>query len=420
MPRGRPKGGSMSEQVDEMVRRNVLDKNDLRSIVPKQQQNVQNMLSTMISPMGTKTDVIRERDDHIYYNVLIPNNYGFNFDNNPIEAKFIEVRGQPLIENPEEWEMSIVRFKLPTQEIPIFIAEVDDPVGFPNITSYSVTMTNGAVNSPQTFIVYVPDNSKPIPSFTNPDQSYYYVYSYQHFIDMINTAILNAFNDPTFNASLPVTGTPWAAPYMIYNPETKLISLIAQQQYATSNVNLYFNTLLFNFFDPIQAYFYGFDQPLGKDFLIKIKNNNNNSLTIPAGSRGAGTVAYQMEQEYNSLARWNSFSKFVFMTGSVPIRAENINTSTVGTISGSQSSTNTNFQPILTDFVPIVDPNVRTNVIYYPTAEYRMTDLMGKSPLTVFDLQVFWEDQNQILRPLYIPINESVNVKILFRKKRKI
>ena len=407
MPRGRPKGGNFSEKVNELIKQNVMNKDDLRSVVPK--PNVPKEPSNQLfAPKGTTTEIKKIDSDHIYYNVLIPNN-----DQSEVRAKFMEVRGEPLINNPPEWEMSIVRFKLPTQLVPIFYVDLKT---YPDITKYSICLTNGAVESYKD-VVYVPENNNtyPVAPYAGMPKGYWAVYTYQHFIDLINTTLLNAFNDPTFNASLPITGTAWAAPYMVYNAQTQLFSLIAQQQYKTSGIKIYMNNLLFNFFDPLEAYFNGYNQPNGKEFEILVKNNYNNSITIPTGSLGAGTAGYEMKQEYSSLPRWNSFSKFVFMTGSIPIRPENINATTTQQL---QQSSITNFQPILTDFIPVLSNTVRNNVIYYPTAEYRMTDLVGNTPLNIVDLQIFWEDKNQILYPLDIPINESVNVKFLFRKKK--
>jgi len=61
---------------------------------------------------------------HIYYNI--------NFDNptsllKPIQARFEENRVQPLLDNPSDFYLTIARFELIADYIPLGVIEISDP-----------------------------------------------------------------------------------------------------------------------------------------------------------------------------------------------------------------------------------------------------------------------------------------------------
>jgi hypothetical protein len=228
---------------------------------------------------------------------------------------------------------------------------------------------------------------------------------------MVNVALQTAYIG---------AGSPLGAgrePYMIYDSNTKLFSIIGGQLFDTNNIKIYFNSRLYSKLSNFNSKYVGNtlnpNKTTGMDYEILLKNTYNNSITIPVGSPNAGALGYVNTQDFVCLSLLNSFKRIVFLTGSIPIKAEYLN------ISSNVNVTNNNFLPILTDFVPS-NPNgyeFRTGIVYYPTAEYRMTDLWGDSPLSTIDLQVYWIDVIGILRPLYFPVNSECTIKILFRKK---
>ncbi len=454
-------------------------------------------------PRGTAN---KDNDDIIYYNVLIP--FQSNAEGRPSIAQFKENRTQAIVNNPSEYQISIVRFTIPSSEIPIFIFNIQDyPNTNPDLSPWSVTFSfdfNGTDVSLQQYLIYSADNNESVPDGPSANHTtqnitpYYYVKSYQHFLDIINVALsqgyqkfteaiadqwsnvttyligelaiynnivyisltnANTNNQPdtsplswktyaistvwngavTYNKfdlvkytdgviymstqnanlnNLPTDAAWWAEqeiaqspPYFIFNSETRLISLIAEKKYATEGTNqpisIYSNHILYtNFFNAsLQIYDYGYGNDDGKDVLYYIKNNNNNEYK---------SDYYEMKQEFSTLYSWNSFKTIVFATGTIPIKNEYIPTSS------QNPDGSINILPILTDFEPPQEENLRTVLQYNPTAEYRMADLMGTSPLVKFDVRIYWTDNYQNLYPVYLPAHDGATIKFLFRKKNYI
>lgn len=360
--------------------------------------------------------------DHFYYNVVIPHNDQTNPGSGSI-AQFLDTRSQALVQNPSEWEMAIIRFQVPTSSIPIHVF-------VPNV--YSLELSFGAFDSGQVFLIYTPDNSLAPPPTGTVNQLF--IYSYQQWVDMINTALATAFTN--LGANVPAGAT--SPPYLIYDSTTNLISMVLQQAYVvtqsnfnTANLNIYFNTSMQTFFPSFRWFFHGYNQSLGKDYSLVIKNNFNNLAgnnveahpvvppMVPTGTPGAGTSAYIMTEEFPSLFAWNAPQSIVFISNGVPFRQEYLTQSQ--TITSGQVSSASNAQlPILTDFIPVVSPggfDWRTNIQFFNQGEYRLIDMKGDNPLYNFDISIFWQDNFQVLYPIILQPHEVATIKILFRKK---
>lgn len=221
-----------------------------------------------------------DSENIIYYNVLIPNTIRNNPSTNAIDCKYTETRTPPLLFNPEDWYISIIRFLVPAQLIPIFI--FDAPSALDPISPYSVTLSFGG-NDYQQFLQYVPlDNTQVIPNnTTNTSEFFYYVYNYNDMITYINTAFREAFarlkNDfPAVEATEP--------PFILYDTNTQLFSLYAQQTYGSTStpaIEIYMNSNLERFFgDGFEFEFNGNNTVNGKDNLLLIRNFGTNSVQV--------------------------------------------------------------------------------------------------------------------------------------------
>lgn len=353
---------------------------------------------------------------NIYYNAVINNkvadvfNNGPIFNHDPILAKYDQTESQTIINDPSEYFLSVIRFQIPGNLIPLYF-EVGYFDGInPNRTSKSVSMSiGGGPPLTQTFLIYVPHNQTlPVPTLpiTVNNIQYYALSSYQQIVDEINVGLASAFAGLT----VPVLVPPLAAPYMQYNSTTQLFSLVADQRYVANNIAIYFNSDLYDLFLPtFETFFYGYDNFTGGDYQILIKNNNNNSSTV------GGINYYTMTQESKSINNITDFRTIVLTVNNVPIRYESIPSSTQAA-----QSIQSNFLPILTDFIPALTNTaneIQTELVYYPTAEYRLVDLVGSNPINNVQLQVFWGNRYDQLFPLYIPAHYSASIKLLFRNK---
>src|SRR5579875_1333655 len=112
---------------------------------------------------GASVDVYKT-SDNVYYNVTIPQNLAstYNLPNPtggmPTPAQFLDVRDSPIVENPEDYYLSVIRFQVPGQEIPIgFWPGYNNQAGVtgntgpngPNNTNASITLSSGGFDKQQ-------------------------------------------------------------------------------------------------------------------------------------------------------------------------------------------------------------------------------------------------------------------------------
>lgn len=372
---------------------------------------------------NNKKAIVEKNNDRIYYNIAIPgsntsttNSGFFNF----VPANYVEQLNQSIIDNPSDYYMTIVRFTIPTQIIPIFIFEAQP---FPNTTDkdlgiYSVTLEYNGNFSPETFVRFItvdPTAEQPQPP-TNVQNRfwtrtlYYYVYNYTDFLVMINTALSQAFTDLPFPA-------PTTPPFFIYTPETQLISLIADKAFydlsLVNPVKIYFNYHLQRFVDGLPSIFYSTNDPLGRDTQFVIKDLKNNTYLLP--NIAAPPTYLITTQNYNTLSDWNSFKSLQITTNLIPIRNEYVPSSqNINNVSG-----NVNLRGVITDFEPLLDTGAesRTTIQYQQSGPYRLVNMTDINPLTKIDISVYWTDELLNTYLLYVPEGQVLTLKIAFIKK---
>ncbi len=329
----------------------------------------------------------KKDNGNIYYNVVISNkrdDFSLLAQNShaPIPAEYNQTESQDVLDNPSDYFLSVIRFQIPGNLIPLYFETGYADGSDPNLTPKSVIMSIGGVFPIlETNLVYVPHDktlTAPTLPITVNNIQYYALNSYQQIVDEINVALAAAFAD----LIVPVLVPPLAAPYMEYDSSTGLFSLIADQRYVANDIKIYFNTDLYTLFLPsFETYFFGNDTSNGADYQILVKDNHNNSFSIPAptGATGyTGTDYFKMTQESKSLNNITDFRTLVLTVNNIPIRYESIPNST------NISSIQSNFLPILTDFIPALNNiphEIQTELVYYPTAEYRLVDLVGSKSI---------------------------------------
>ena len=357
-----------------------------------------------------------DNTDNIYYDVIMKNS-DLTQD---FRAAISQARASPIVSNPSEYYLSIVRFLIPLQTIPIFNFRAN---------TYTVTLDfNG--NPYQATVQYISSR------IDQPDVAPYFpVYSYELFLIMINTALEAAFAAYKLaNPAQPQT----APPYMVYNSHTQTTALRAQSAYynpsftiAQQPLKLYFNTALFGFFPSYIQLFNGYTHngvpSAGRNFNIVIYDKGDNNEIIPATyNAGVAGPGFDMEQEFGTLYNWNDLRTIQIVSTTLKTRTEGISSEYIDSLShipiagiapGSGSSADS--QPIITDFIPSVEvgPEARSYVLYNPTAEYRLVDLLGTTPLKEISLEVRWTDKQGNAYPLYISPGDSASFKMLFRRR---
>lgn len=401
------------------------------------------------------------KKESIYYNTLITNS-----TSEPIQARYTENFGRDVLTNPEKYKMSIIRFNIPGSVLPIFV--FNEQANY-----YSMSLTyEGYIGTG--YLQYI--NTRPGTLIS--EYNYYYVNEYETMVYMINMALLAAFQNlitvlaaagktipagtrypPQFtyqseNRSTYMTMTKLGYlandPFKIWNdPDCNAIEvwcnfnmtrffsgfqLLKPKQSALTNyigsttqlVNKILcidqgdNHSIFDFsltlgWEASTTYAVGdivsYSYSSG-DFFISLQNFNtghepNGTATDTWWSVYNGFSGFVMSQEYQSLYSWNDAKFISFTTETIPIRAELIR---------SQGVVGYNERKIVTDYILSTDegPEIRSEIVYNPTAQYRYIDLISNSPLRQVDIQVYWVDFNNIYKPVYIRPGETITVKILF------
>lgn len=350
-------------------------------------------------------------EDHVYYNFNIVNpTTSVNF----LRATLQVTLDQSIVDNPKDYHLTIVRAVVPGQLIPIFRFQPQS--GSVSQGIYSVTMTyptGGTTYTNQTYLTYVPSQFT-----TTIDPIYYNMYQYQPFIDMTNNALSTCFSGLKNQVSnLPCTHPP----YFAFNSPNQLIEFYGEKNYVAQECNgtpiqCWFNGPIYTMFDAFNFYnngFFSLQFPNGEAATIPFQNLGNNFQSVIhqpyTGIDYPSYSGYKMTQEFTSLANWNQFKTIVFTSEGLPLKKEYI-----------QSSGPLSQIPIVTDFTPSSNnnTNLREDLIYIPTGEYRLLDLITPQSLNNIDLTINFQSNDLSLEPVYLAPGTSINVKLLFRKDK--
>lgn len=370
--------------------------------------------------------------DNVYYDMVFRNFNSSQFES-ALPLNFQEVRNHPILNKASDYEMSIVRFMIDTHSLPIFIPDIKRDQGNYNLTIYTITFEyddgSGSLTSSVRDVIFIPDDKAqppPPPPNANPyglqsDTLYYYLYSYESFIRMINTALNEAMDDIiTFHPAL--TGV--ESPFLCWNPETQTADLYCRLSHfdesiipslLTPKINIYINRPLFSYFNsfPHEKYIYNnFDN---KHYRIVCDSCNG----IRAKTYGVGVdLLIKVQQEYSTTPTICPVSSILFTTSSMPIVPNLLSVPQLFD-DGRQiqlSNTNDNYSNIITD-IQSLDNGYRSTLLYLPSASYRFVSLTNDAPLKQIDISVAWSDKTGRIKPLFLPPNTSCSMKILFRKK---
>jgi len=412
--------------------------------------------------------------DHLYYDLdictTVPSDQALRNYPQSQRLNFTEVRSSPIILNPSDYYLSIVRFQLDTaNSLPAFIPQIildQSSAGpdFPNLTTYSITMAvAGAPNfyikqrvvyQPQYTPQYPTNSGIPQAPTTSPitleqaTSNYYWVSDFKNFIVMINEALLSVWTQliATSPYALPADAVLANAPFLVWNTETQLCELYAPRiSFQMSDdiavdgapIHLYFNTSLFTLFSSFQANFLGSlidttdPNEDETNYRIRIYPDNNKNIIAPAGPLGfefppynpATTLGIKMTQSFQTGATLCPISQIVFNTSLIPCATTLIGipriTNGFGGLGSQQQTQNDNFANQITDLVVGLNNGYEylPQILYEPTAQYRYIDLQSNSPLYGVQITVGWKDIYGITHDFTLSDNQGTSLKILFAKK---
>lgn len=352
-----------------------------------------------------RTDLFEKPNDRIRLTVYIPGpsltapfasiaNYQVNYS-------------QSILDNPEDYYLSIERFQIPIQSIPVFICPMADIST--NTTIFTVGLNNklNGMSNTQSVIW-----SSPALIFPRTDYRYYSTYNYSDFIRMVNTALLTSF------AAISPPGDA-ECPYYQYDSTLMRIELVAQSKYyitglsypTTSSIDISHNYPLQSLInDGIPTMYVGptFNAP--NAFIVSINNNVNNLFT-PLDKTATSPPSYLlMAQQYPTLSNWNTLKSIQIVSNSLPIIQQyvpNVNSGIVGSFA------------ILKDFIPLIEQNetARTSLEYSQSGAYQMINLTGRIPIQKMNISIYWTDLFDNQHPLTLGFGQSASILLQFIKK---
>jgi hypothetical protein len=396
--------------------------------------------------------------DQIYFDLSVTNFQSTTTQ--PPVFYFNESRTIPFIYNPEDYFLSILRFTIETGSLPVAIPSIQPDQPDIHKTIYSVTLewedpvTFVKYTSNEVFVNFIPqDKSAFAANPTPPNQTtnklqdnsrgYYNYYNYTLFPAIITLAMEQAFNQ--LDAALPggVSLPTIYAPFLNWDTSSDSAVLYGDVAGYAFNyvppftppapppphnpIKIYWNAPLFGLFSTFPAAYLGYASPSGKNFLFEPFNIGSVDLdTIVPANTDDGTPtapqyrAVKVYQDSSTTASFSPITALVFTSNTLPIQANQVSTPVVYINGQIQlGGNNSDFANIITDLVSDTG-QYKPNVVYNPTAEYRLITLYGNRPISNIDIQVFWRAKNGSLIPYRINSGEAVTMKIAFLKKSSL
>ena len=385
--------------------------------------------------------------DQVYFDITV-SNFQSTTTQPPVFA-FNETRSNPFISNPEEYYLSILRFTMETGSLPLFIPSIEPAQPLRDRTIYSVTLettiTGVTYTSGQTFVDWIAQDKgaevPPPPSqcangVQNNSTGYYYCYSYSYWIYLINIKMAVAFAALTaaVTAAGQVMPTTYA-PFLNWDTSSDQAVLYGDVNgynfnldgTITDKIKIYFNAPMFGLFNSFPATYLGYTGiTLGRNYQLVIPSVGAvNLLTItpvqPVPVPPATYVTYRaiaLYQEYSTVANWSPITAIVFTSNTLPIQSNQVSTPVIFDDAQQVAfgGNNSNIANIITDMVSD-NGQYRPNIVYTPTAEYRLVTLYGNRTLSNIDLSIFWRTKTGALIPYRINSGEAVTIKLAFLKK---
>lgn len=369
---------------------------------------------------------------HIYYDLQMINNNTGSPNTAPVNFTYQETRNSPFLDCPSNYFMSVIRFQVQTPTLPVFIPQMLLGQSDVNKTAYSITLSyvyNFVDYSFQQYIQYVNyDLPEPAPaslSLSTITSQYYYIFSLQQWVRMINTAFDSAYAG--LNALIIAAGGALPSthpPFCQFDPYSLIMNINADilgyNSALATPIKIFFNSALYSLYSNFEWTFQplGYNATLGKNFQLNVNNNVFSNVYVVPDTPSWN--ALQCYQEGSTASLLNPVQSLVFTSGLLPVVNSNVGIPSLNQ-SGLSSSNgnNSNISPIITDFqVPLSALNRYVpDIQYTPSGEYRLIDLYGDSPLSRFEVSVSWKDTFGILHPLLLGPGQSASMKVMFRRK---
>jgi hypothetical protein len=259
------------------------------------------------------------------------------------------------------------------------------------------------------------------------DTGYYNCYNYTYFCYLVYTALQTAH---TSLKALAVAGGDNGivgslyAPILTWDSTSNSAVMYANSEYfdiADANpIQIYMNAPLYSLFSSFPSRYLGYEGvTYGRNYRLTVTDiGGTNSQTITVPNTQTTWTAITLYQEYATTEAWSPITAIVFCSNTLPIIPSQVSTpfilneNNLQKLTGSDSAQSN----IITDIVSNTGL-YRPNLVYSPTAEFRRISMVGKTPLTNIDIQIYYRLRTGHLIPFTLNIGGSVTIKLAFFKK---
>jgi len=321
-----------------------------------------------------------EKND-IYIDLLLSNSIQTH-SNSRVAVSFSQSQSQPVLKSTNGYKLSIIRFSLDTQTLPIFIPTMQSK----DTTIYSISMTLNGVTI-QKFMKFEPQNLNPVDI-----DEYYYIYNYQYLIYLVNQCFISCaaeLDDVLYS------------PRMDFDNDTQKCSInIDTSMYGyneENKINIYMNDAMAQLFFslPMMNVNKNYD---GLDYQLNNLISNNNSI---------------MTQNYSTINFWNPVNSIVFTSNLLPIYESTtlpIQIYREGLLTN--NSSNYNFLNIVTDFIG--NDLLFVPFLQYAPSIYRYISLKPNNYIKDIDLQLMWINKHTgLMKNVYIGVGGNCSIKLV-------
>jgi hypothetical protein len=341
----------------------------------------------------------------------------------PISMDYTATKNIPILNRCSDYYCSVVKATIPLDELPIMIMPIVPNQADSDKTPLVIGINYNGTRYSQ-YLQYIADNTLTAPVQNATYQvitPYYYVYSFQVLIRMLNIALDAAYTASGIPALFPPGTVP--SPYFYLEPTTNLISLICPKIFSelpavaplAAMPTIYMNTPLNTYIDSFQTSFQGYDKPFGQDYVFILNGvgyPTNNMGYAPFGVAATNPPSfYKFTQEYPTLEYWVSLRKIIIITNTIPVNLESVPTANI----------DINSQvPVLVALSPAVPSEAgqtRAILNYDPSPQYRLVDLISDNPLQTINIRVYWQDRSGDVYPLMLSVFQRASIKLGFFKK---
>lgn len=234
-----------------------------------------------------------------------------------------------------------------------------------------------------------------------PSESYN-LNSYQDFLNQINLAFASAFNKMTASYS---SYAPSEAPRIVFNPQSRLFSLICRGDYLSSGTyTILMNNRLWNMFLFPSVTTQGAPTDINGLYKTVLVQNNINNVVY--GSSATSPNYVSVNQESSTAFKFYDLVRIMVTTSKIPIN---------GDIEGKNDTVN-----LITDIVPDTNTLTPDDVIIYQPTVLRNYNLDSNVPLKDINLQFYYGCKDGTVHKIKLLPNEYASVKIEFSQEADI